>query len=132
MQSRSKTHRVLNIPIVGRVAAGKPILAAEDFEETFPLPQEFLAGSDGFMLHVQGDSMIEDGIHDGDLVVVRRQRQAENGDTVVALIENEATVKRFYREEGRIRLQPANSTMEPIIVENAEVIGKVVGLVRRM
>jgi repressor LexA len=128
----AKAQRVISLPVLGRVAAGKPTLAVEDFEETFPLPQEFLGGSDGFMLRVRGDSMIEDGIQDGDLVVVRRQETAENGDTVVALLENEATVKRFYRENGSIRLQPANSTMEPIIVNNAAIIGKVVGLVRKM
>ena len=130
--TRSKTQRIVSIPIVGRVAAGKPMLAVEDFEDTFPLPQEFIGGSDGFMLSVHGDSMIEDGIKDGDLVIVRRQQTAENGDTVVALIENEATVKRFYRENGKIRLQPANSAMEPIIMDDVAIIGKVVGLVRKM
>ena len=130
--ARTKTTRILSIPIVGRVAAGKPTLAVEDFEETFPLPQDFLGGTDGFMLRVHGDSMIEDGIRDGDLVVVRRQEVAENGDPVVALLDNEATVKRFYREDGRIRLQPANSAMPPIYVDDVRVIGKVVGLVRRM
>ena len=130
--SRVRTSRVVSIPVVGRVAAGKPTLAVEDFEEVFPLPHEFLGGTDGFMLRVHGDSMIEDGIHEGDLVIVRRQENADNGDTVVALMDSEATVKRFYAEDGRIRLQPANSTMSPIIVDNCQVIGKVVGLVRRM
>lgn len=128
----SKARRVLAVPIVGSVAAGKPSLAVEDFEETFPLPQDFLGGSEGFMLRVRGDSMIEDGIRDGDLVVVRRQDTAENGDTVVAMMDNEATVKRFHRENGRIRLQPANSSMKPIVVDEAAIVGKVVGLVRRI
>ena len=127
-----KTQRVLSVPIVGQVAAGKPTLAMEDYEEVFPLPREFLGGSDGFMLKVQGDSMIEDGIQNGDMVIVRRQEVAENGDTVVALLDSEATVKRFYREKGRIRLQPANSAMKPIIVDDVAIIGKVVGLVRKM
>lgn len=128
----SKVQRIVNLPIVGSVAAGKPTLAVEDFEETFPVPREMLSGSDGFMLRVQGDSMIEAGIHDGDLVIVRRQQTAENGDIVVALLENEATVKRFYREDDRIRLQPANSAMQPIYVDDVAIIGKVIGLLRRM
>lgn len=130
--SRSKTQRVVSIPVVGRVAAGKPSLAVEEVEEMFPLPHDFLGGTDGFMLRVRGDSMIEDGIRDGDLVIVRRQEIADNGDPVVALLENEATVKRFYRENGRIRLQPANSSMLPIFVDDVKIVGKVVGLVRRM
>jgi repressor LexA len=130
--TKAKPQRVVNIPVVGRVAAGKPSLAVEDIEETYPLPQDFLAGGDGFMLEVHGDSMIEDGIRDGDLVVVRKQPVAENGDTIVAMVDNEATVKRFYREDGKIRLQPANSSMVPIIVQDASIIGKVVGLIRRM
>lgn len=129
---RAGAQRVVYLPVVGRVAAGKPALAIEDFEETFPLPRDFLGGSDGFMLRVRGDSMIEDGIKDGDLVIVRRQEIAENGDTVVALLDNEATVKRFYRENGKIRLQPANSAMKPIVVDDVKVVGKVVGLLRRI
>jgi len=132
MMPKPKAPKVVSIPVVGRVAAGKPILAVEDFEEVFPLPQEFLGGTDGFMLRVHGDSMIEDGIHEGDLVIVRRQENADNGDTVVAMMDGEATVKRFYLEGSRIRLQPANSAMSPIIVDNCHIIGKVVGLVRRM
>lgn len=127
-----KPKRVANLPLVGRVAAGKPNLAVEDVEDTYPIPREFLAGGDGFLLRVRGESMIEDGIMDRDLVVVRRQNTAENGDTVVALVEDEATVKRFYREDGRIRLQPANSSMEPMYYQSVEVVGKVVGLLRRM
>lgn len=129
---KAKPRRVINLPIVGRVAAGKPTLATEDIQETYPLPSDFLAGGEGFMLEVHGDSMIEDGIYDGDLVVVRRQPVAENGDCIVAMIDNEATVKRFYRENGHVRLQPANSSMQPIYVEDVAIIGKVVGLVRKM
>ncbi|MCL6519576.1 MAG: transcriptional repressor LexA [Armatimonadetes bacterium] len=130
--AKTKTRRVVNVPIVGQVAAGKPTLATEDIQDYYPLPYDFLAGADGFILEVHGDSMIEDGILDGDLVIVRRQPVAENGDTIVALIDNEATVKRFYQENGKIRLQPANSSMRPIIVDEATIIGKVVGLIRKM
>ena len=130
--TRAKTQRVITIPVLGQVAAGKPTLAVEDYEETFPLPHEFLSGGDGFMLRVRGDSMIEDGIRDGDMVIVRRQQDADNGEIIVALLDNEATVKRFYREDGNVRLQPANSAMKPIIVKDAAIIGKVVGLVRRL
>jgi repressor LexA len=124
---------IVHVPIIGTVAAGKPRLAVEDVEDVFPLPQDFISG-DGFMLRVVGDSMIEDGIHEGDYVVVRSQQMADNGETVVARIEGEATVKRFYKEKNRIRLQPANRHMKPIYPENnnVEIVGKVVGLVRRM
>jgi repressor LexA len=128
----AKPKKVSNIPILGTVAAGKPILAVEDCDETYPIPQEFLSGSDGFMLRVKGESMIEDGIMDGDMVIVRRQESAVNGETVVALIDGEATVKHLYREDNHIRLQPANSAMQPIIVDDAVIVGKVVGLVRKM
>lgn len=127
-----KPRRVANLPVVGRVAAGSPSLAAQDVEDTFPVPLDFLSGGEGFMLKVKGDSMIEDGIMNGDYVVVRRQDSADNGETVVALIDDEATVKRLFRENGRIRLQPANSTMEPMFFDQVSIVGKVVGLVRRM
>ncbi|MEN6521818.1 MAG: transcriptional repressor LexA [Armatimonadota bacterium] len=127
-----KPKKVVSLPVVGQVAAGKPMLAVEDIIDTYPVPQEFLSGTDGFMLKVRGESMIEDGINDGDYVVVRRQQTADNGETVVALVDNEATVKRFYLEDGRIRLQPANSTMEPMYFPHVDIVGKVVGLVRRM
>ena len=127
-----KPKRVLNLPVVGRVAAGTPMLADENIEDTYPVPREFLAGGDGFMLRVKGESMIDDGIKDGDYVIVRRQSVADNGDTVVAMVEDEATVKRFYKESGRIRLQPSNRTMGPLYYDRVEIIGKVVGLVRRM
>ena len=124
--------RVANLPVVGRVAAGSPTLAAQDIEDTFPVPLEFLSGADGFMLRVKGDSMVEDGIRNGDYLIVRRQQTAENGDTIVALIEDEATVKRFYKEKGRIRLQPANQSMQPMYYDSVSVVGRVVGLVRKM
>ncbi len=130
---RSLEKPVVHVPILGTVAAGKPRLAVEDVEDVFPLPQDFIAG-DGFMLKVVGDSMIEDGIHEGDYVIVRSQQTADNGETVVAMIEGEATVKRLYKEKSRIRLQPANRRMKPIFPLNndVEIIGKVVGLVRRL
>lgn len=127
-----KPKRVSNLPVLGRVAAGSPTLASQDIEDSYPVPREFLAGGDGFMLKVKGESMIDDGIMSGDYVIVRRQDSAENGDTVVALVEEEATVKRLFRENGRIRLQPANSSMEPMYFDNVQIVGKVVGLLRRM
>jgi repressor LexA len=127
-----KPKKIVSLPVVGRVAAGRPILATEEIEETFPIPQDFLAGADGFMLRVKGDSMIEDGIHDGDYVVVRRQPTADNGETVVAMVDGEATVKRFYLEKDQVRLEPANSTMQPMFFPTVDIVGKVVGLVRRM
>jgi repressor LexA len=120
------------VPVLGRIAAGIPTLASEDLEEMFPLPHDFLAGGDGFMLRVKGESMIEDGIMNGDLVIVRKQETAENGDIIVAMIENEATVKHFFREDDKIRLQPANSNMAAIYAPSVSIVGKVVGLVRRM
>ena len=130
-ESHPRSRPVIQMPIIGTVAAGKPRLAVEDVEDVFPLPTDFISG-DGFMLRVVGDSMIEDGIHEGDLVVVRRQPTANNGETVVAMIDNEATVKRFYKEKARIRLQPANKRMKPMYHDNVEIVGKVVGLVRQM
>jgi repressor LexA len=130
-EHRAPTKQIVNVPIVGTVAAGKPRLAVEDIEDVFPLPQDFISG-EGFMLEVRGDSMVEDGIHDGDYVVVRRQQTANNGETVVAMIENEATVKRFYKEKLKIRLQPANKLMKPMYFDDIQIAGKVVGLVRRL
>ena len=131
-QGYPPTVRVANLPVVGPVAAGSPILAAQDIEDTFPVPLEFLSGADGFMLRVKGDSMIDDGIRSGDYVIVRRQETADNGDTVVALVEDEATVKRFYKEKGRVRLQPANASIKPMYFDSVSIVGTVVGLVRRM
>ena len=130
-EGRSHSKSVIQVPIIGTVAAGKPRLAVEDVEDVFPLPTDFISG-DGFILEVRGDSMIDDGIHDGDYVVVRRQQTADNGETVVAMIESEATVKRFYKEKQRIRLQPANKRMKPMYFDDVQIAGKVVGLVRRM
>ena len=120
----------VNVPIVGRVTAGQPILAVENIEDTFPIPAEHLHNSDVFMLSVRGESMIEAGILDGDYVIVQKQSTAENGEIVVALIEDEATVKTFYKEQDTIRLQPENPTMEPIIVDHVIILGKVVGVIR--
>jgi len=130
-EGRPMTKQVVHVPIVGVVAAGKPRLATEDIEDVFPLPIDFISG-DGFILEVRGDSMIEDGIHDGDYVVVRRQPTADNGETVVAMIDNEATVKRYYKEKQRFRLQPANKRMKPMYFDDIHIAGKVVGLVRRL
>ncbi|MBE0476732.1 MAG: transcriptional repressor LexA [Coriobacteriia bacterium] len=123
--------QVSAVPLVGQVAAGVPILAAENIEATLPLPAE-LAGESTFILRVRGDSMVEAGILEGDYVVVRQQSTASNGDVVVAMLEDEATVKRFFREADRIRLQPENSAMEPIYTRDAAVLGKVVALFRRL
>lgn len=122
------------VPMVGRVTAGQPILAVENIEEVYPLPTEFVGNDDNvFMLAVRGDSMINAGILDGDLVIVREQNTARNGDIVVALLDGEeATVKRFYKERDYIRLQPENNYMEPIYSQNVTILGKVVGLYRRL
>ena len=116
---------VVNVPIVGRVAAGEPILAVENIENYFPIPAEFMPNQDTFMLRVKGESMINAGIWDGDVSVVMKQDTARNGDMVVALVDDSATVKTFYKEGDHIRLQPENDTMEPIIVPNCEILGKV-------
>ena len=118
-----------SIPVVGRVTAGVPILAQENIEEYMTIPFD-VSENDAFILNVTGTSMINDGIIEGDKLVVERQSSAENGDIVITMIEDEATVKRIYYEEGHVRLQPSNDQMEPIIVETADVIGKVVGLLR--
>lgn len=124
--------RLISVPVVGRVTAGLPILAVENIEETYPLPVEFARDENAFMLIVRGESMIEAGIFDGDLVLVRQQEVAQNGDIVVAMIDDEATVKRFYKEHGHFRLQPENRYMEPIIVPDVRILGKVIGLFRKM
>lgn len=123
---------MVDIPIVGRVTAGQPILAVENIEDSFPLPLDFVGNSESFMLKVRGDSMIEAGILDGDLVLVKKQNAAENGDIVVALIEDEATVKTFFKEKNHIRLQPQNSFMQPIIVPTCVILGKVAGVFRKL
>ncbi len=119
------------VPVVGSVAAGQPLLAAENIEQTLPLPTEF-AGESTFILRVRGESMIEAGIFDGDFVVVRQQPTAQNGEIVVAMIDDDATVKTFYRESDRIRLQPENATMEPIYARDVTILGRVVALFRRL
>ena len=122
---------VVNVPLVGTVAAGQPILAVENIETYFPVPAEFMPNEQSFMLRVKGDSMINAGIFDGDQVLVKQQATAENGDMVVALIDDSATVKTFYKENGYYRLQPENDNMEPIIITgNLQILGKVFGVFR--
>ena len=123
---------MVDVPIVGKVTAGAPILAVENIEDSFPLPIDFVGNSETFMLRVRGDSMIDAGILDGDLVLVRKQDTANNGDIVVALIEDEATVKKFYKEKGFIRLQPQNQFMQPIIVPTCSILGIVCGVFRKL
>ena len=123
---------VVNVPILGTVAAGMPILAQENIEDYIPIPVEMLPNKEVFMLKVKGDSMIEAGIFNNDKVIVARQPTAENGDKVVALVDDSATVKTFYKENGHYRLQPENSSMDPIIVDDVQIFGKVIGLFRFM
>lgn len=124
--------KVVPIPIVGRVTAGQPILAQQNIEDYFPLPVEFVRSDEAFILYVRGDSMIDAGIYDGDMLVVRRQPTAKDRDIVVARIEDEATVKRFFREDGRIRLQPENPRMDPIYVRDVAIEGVAVAVIRRL
>ena len=123
---------VVNVPLVGTVAAGQPLLAEENIESYFPIPVEMLPNKETFMLRVKGESMSNAGIFDGDRVIIQQQSHAENGEIVVALIEDSATVKRFFKEDGRYRLQPENDTMEPIYADKVEILGKVIGLFRMM
>lgn len=120
------------VPVVGQVTAGKPILAVENIEDRFPIPSSFLSEGDYFMLQIQGESMIEAGIFDRDYVLVRQQQDASNGTIVVALIEDSATVKTFYKEKKHYRLQPENATMDPIIVDDVSILGVVKGVFRKM
>lgn len=122
--------RNLRVPLVGTVTAGQPILAVEEIEGYIPYRSRSLHSRDLFALRVRGESMINAGILDGDIVIIRRTPAAENGDIVVALVEDEATVKRFYKEKGHYRLQPENDTMEPIIVDSVAILGRVVSLIR--
>ena len=122
---------LVNVPIVGTITAGTPILAVENIEDTFPIPVDYTHNDTVFMLKVKGESMIEAGIFDKDLILVKQQQDAKNGDIVVALIEDFATVKTFYREKDFIRLQPENSSMSPIIVKDVTILGKVIGLFRK-
>ncbi|MCI8301096.1 MAG: transcriptional repressor LexA [Lachnospiraceae bacterium] len=121
---------VVNVPLLGRVAAGEPLLAVENVESYFPIPAEYMPNEETFMLKVKGESMINAGIFDGDNVLVKRQSTASDGDMVVALVEDSATVKTFYKEKDHYRLQPENDTMEPIIVDECTVLGKVFGVFR--
>lgn len=127
----SKKKEMLNIPIVGKVTAGIPILATENIEDTFLLPIEYIKhDKELFILRVSGESMIKAGINDKDLAIIEKTQSAQNGDIIVALIENDATIKRFYKENNHIRLQPENDTMDPIIVNECNILGKLVGIFR--
>lgn len=123
---------MVNVPLVGSVAAGQPLLAQENIESYFPIPASILPNQETFMLKVQGESMINAGIFNGDQIIVAQQDTAENGDIVVALLDDSATVKRYYKEDEHIRLQPENDTMAPIISTDVQIVGKVVGLFRKM
>ena len=121
---------VVNVPLIGQVAAGQPLLAVENITGYFPIPAEFIPKEEVFMLNVKGESMVNAGIYDGDQIIVKQQSTASNGEIVVALVDDSATVKTFYKEEGIYRLQPENDTMEPIIVSEVEILGKVIGVFR--
>ena len=123
-------HEVVNVPLVVTVAAGQPILAAEKIESYFPIPAEYIPNNDTFMLKVKGDSMVNAGIFDGDQILVQQQSTAENGEMVVAMVGDSATVKTFYKEDGHYRLQPENDSMNPIIVDEVTILGKVFGVFR--
>ncbi|MBQ7945075.1 MAG: transcriptional repressor LexA [Lachnospiraceae bacterium] len=123
-------HEMASIPIVGTVAAGQPILAEQNIEGYFPIPTEMVPAGESFVLKVKGDSMINAGIFNGDQIFVQACNTARNGDTVVALVDDSATVKTFYKEDGHIRLQPENDTMEPIILDDVDILGKVYGVFR--
>lgn len=121
---------VVNVPIIGKVAAGQPILAVENIDNYFPIPMEYMPNAETFMLDVKGESMINVGIYDGDRILVQKQSVARNGEIVVALVEDSATVKTFYKEDGYYRLQPENDNMDPIIVPEVNILGKVFGVFR--
>lgn len=123
---------LVNVPMVGTVAAGQPILAEENIENYFPIPVELLPNEQTFMLRVKGESMINAGIFDGDQIIVKQQEYAHNGQIVVALVDDSATVKRFYKENGHYRLQPENDALDPIIVDDVQILGVVIGLIRMM
>ena len=123
---------MVDVPVIGKITAGEPILAVENITDTFPIPIDFVGNNESFMLTVRGESMIEAGILSGDYILVKKQNTANNGEIVVALIGDEATVKTFYKEKDHIRLQPENSTMDPIIVPDCQILGKVAGVFRKM
>ena len=130
-ESFSFTRReMVNVPLVGRVAAGEPLLAEQNVENYFPIPMEFMPNAQTFMLTVRGESMVNAGIFDGDMVLVEQRNYAHNGEMIVALVDDGATVKTFYKEEGYIRLQPENDFMDPIIVPDCQILGKVIGVFR--
>ncbi|MBR0131860.1 MAG: transcriptional repressor LexA [Lachnospiraceae bacterium] len=121
---------VVNVPVLGTITAGQPILAVENISDYFPIPAEMMPNAVTFMLKVKGDSMINAGIFDGDEIIVKQQSTADNGDYVVALIDDSVTVKTFYKEKDHVRLQPENDTMDPLIFDNVEILGKVIGVFR--
>ena len=121
---------VVNVPVVGSIAAGQPLLAVQNIDNYFPIPSEYIPNQDTFMLHVKGESMINAGIFDGDVILVKQQNTARNGEIVAALVDDSATVKTFYKEAGHIRLQPENDTMDPIIVTDCQILGVVFGVFR--
>ena len=131
-KKKKTSKELVEVPVIGKITAGEPILAVENITDTFPIPVDFVGNSESFMLTVRGESMIEAGILDGDYILVKQQNTANNGEIVVALIGDEATVKTFYKEDGHIRLQPQNSTMDPIIVPDCQILGKVAGVFRKM
>ena len=126
------SREMVDVPVIGKITAGEPILAVENVTDTFPIPLDFVGTGESFMLTVRGESMIEAGILDGDYILVRKQNTAHNGEIVVALIGDEATVKTFYKEKDHIRLQPENSTLDPIIVPTCQILGKVSGVFRKI
>lgn len=126
------SREMVDVPVIGKITAGEPILAVENVTDTFPIPLDFIGSGECFMLTVRGESMIEAGILSGDYILVKKQNTAINGEIVVALIGDEATVKTFYKEKDHIRLQPENSTMDPIIVPTCQILGKVAGVFRKM
>jgi repressor LexA len=131
-ESDSVARDVITVPLIGRVAAGLPITAVENIEEEYALPTSLVRNSGSFMLRVKGESMVEAAILDGDLIVVQPQKVANNGEIVVAMIDNEATVKTFYREDNRVRLQPQNKFMEPIYSDNVDIVGRVSAVIRKL
>lgn len=131
IMENSPKKEMINVPIIGTIAAGTPILAVENIEDTFPIPIDYIKNKKQlFMLRIHGDSMIDAGILDGDFAIMEKSNSAKNGEIVGALIENEATLKRFFKEDGYVRLQPENRTMKPIIVQNCTIIGKLAGIYR--
>lgn len=128
----SLKNKTVTVPLIGTVAAGQPILASQNYEDFFTLPENIFTGEELFMLTVKGDSMVKIGIFDGDKVVVEKQQTADNGDIVVALVEDSATVKRFFKRDGKIILHPENDDMSDFVFDNVEILGKVVGLIRKI